>query len=393
MNEETTTILIDTALASGSASALDPEERALQELVLAVRADAPVPDPDFKLRMDARVAAGFPQRRGAFRAPSFAFKRPQLAALGVAASLLIALIVVASGPSNHEPRVVSAVSKTAPAGGSLAAVPEAGAHKALRARSHAAGGAPPTAEALPTPTRALDRATALAPPVGPTPTRHRRVERSAALTLAAPKDKLSQVGDQVVAVTDRYRGFVLNSSVTTAGDEGSGSFDLRIPARSLQSALRDLSGLADVQSRTENAQDITSSFASARTRIQELDALRSSLLKQLAAATTDRAANAIRYRIRLVNGQLEAQTRVMTQLRRRADYASVSVTLATKQGGTGGGGGIHKGLRDLRNSLLDAANLSLRVLGVALPIGLVLALLWLAGSRYDRRRREAALDA
>jgi hypothetical protein len=30
MNEETTLILIDTALASGSASALDPEERRLQ---------------------------------------------------------------------------------------------------------------------------------------------------------------------------------------------------------------------------------------------------------------------------------------------------------------------------------------------------------------------------
>ena len=63
MNEETTTILIDTALASGSATALDPEERNLQELVLALRDDAPTPDPDFELRMNARVAAGFPSSK------------------------------------------------------------------------------------------------------------------------------------------------------------------------------------------------------------------------------------------------------------------------------------------------------------------------------------------
>jgi hypothetical protein len=66
MKEQTTTILIDTALASGSASALDPEERKLQELVLTVRDDAPAPDADFELRMNARVAAGFP----VLRAPS-----------------------------------------------------------------------------------------------------------------------------------------------------------------------------------------------------------------------------------------------------------------------------------------------------------------------------------
>ena len=48
--------------------------------------------------------------------------------------------------------------------------------------------------------------------------------------------------------------------------------------------------------------------------------------------------------------------------------------------------------RILFDSLIDAANISLRVLGVALPIGLVLALMWLIGGRFNRRRREAVLD-
>src|SRR5258706_14689373 len=96
MNVEPTTILIDTALASGSASALDPEERNLQELVLTLRDDAPSPDPDYALRMNARVAAGFPSSRRSIRLPSFARRRPQLTALGAAASVLLALVVAVS---------------------------------------------------------------------------------------------------------------------------------------------------------------------------------------------------------------------------------------------------------------------------------------------------------
>jgi hypothetical protein len=220
---------------------------------------------------------------------------------------------------------------------------------------------------------------------------NRKVERSAALTLAAPKDKLSDVGDQVIAVTDRYRGFVLQSSVTSAGAQGSGSFDLRIPVRSLRPALRDLSALADVTSRTENADDVTASFVSARTRLQELNAERRGLLRRLASAQTDLAAGAIRSRIRTVNAQIDNQTRVMTDLRRRTSYAAVAVTLQAKQGGSSGGTGIGSGARDLRDSLIDAANMSLRVLGVALPIALLVALLWLGSSWLGRRRRESVL--
>ena len=393
MNEETTTILIDTALASGSASALDPEERALQELVLAVRDDAPVPAGDFRLRMDAKVGAGFPRparsRRG-FSLPSL--RGQQLAALGVGASLLIALVVVAQDGSKPQSQAESSSpalseAKKAPAS------PSAGETGAADSGAGGAALAAPAAPAVKSHATAQSAPAAAGQTVLTASPRRRRVEQSAALTLAAPKDKRRQVGDQVVAVTDRYRGFVLSSSVTSAGDEGGGSFDLRIPVSQLQPALRDLSALADVQSRTENQQDVTAAFSSARTRIQELTALRSSLLKQLAAATTDRAANVIRYRIRLVNARLDSETRSLTQLRRRTDYATVSVTLATKQGGSAAPGGIHKGLRGLRDHLVDAANISLQVLGVALPIALLLALLWFGGSRLDRRRREAVLDA
>src|SRR5439155_1621159 len=193
----------------------------------------------------------------------------------------------------------------------------------------------------------------------------RRVERSAAVVLAAPEDKYSQVADQIVAVTDRYGGIVMHSSVTdVAGGQGTGSFDLRIPVRNLAAALRDLSALADVQSRTENADDVTASFVSARTQIQELKAERKRLLKQLANATDDNQAAAIRARIRIVNGDLDAATQALHRLSRRTSFATVSVTLNVKKGGsTGGGSGIGRGIDDLRDTLVDSAVIALRVLG------------------------------
>ena len=395
MNEETTISLIDTALASGTASALDPEERRLQELVLTMRDDAPAPDPDFALRMNARVAAGFPkrggERRGRIRALLVA--RPQMAAMGAAASLLIALIVALSTTNGGSDD--SSFSSPSSTGGSTAL--ESTAQARDDAQSTAA--APAQKAIAPSESSGTTADSVVAPttPVPPAPGgfvggSNRKVERSAALVLAAPKDKLADVGDQVIAVTDRYRGFVLRSSITSAADEGStGSFELRIPVRTLRSALRDLSALADVKSRTENADDVTASFVSARTRLGELNAERRGLLRRLEKADTEQAAAAIRARIRIVNAQIESQTQVLRDMRRRTSYASVAVTLEAKQGDSGGAG-IGDGARDLRDSLIDAANLSLRVLGVALPIGLVLALLWAASARVNRRRREAVLD-
>jgi hypothetical protein len=323
-----------------------------------------------------------------------------MAAMGAAASVLIALVVALSVTNSNDngasPSALSqgdtgAAAGTAAGGGASTAAPEAA------AKADESGGSADSA-AQAAPQRAAGSGTVAAPgPLPPGPGgfvggQNRRVERSAAITLAAPKDKLSDVGDQVIAVTDRYRGIVMQSSVTNNADEASsGTFELRIPVRNLRTALRDLSALADVKSRTENASDVTASFVSARTRLEELNAERRGLLRRLENAPTDQAAAAIRARIRIVNAQIESQTQVLTEMRRRTSYAAVSVNLESKNGDSGSGG-ISDGARDLRDSLVDAANISLRVLGVALPIGLVLALMWLIGGRFNRRRREAVLD-
>ncbi len=76
-------------------------------------------------------------------------------------------------------------------------------------------------------------------------------------------------------------------------------------------------------------------------------------------------------------------------LRHRTAYSTVAVTLEASRGAAGAhprggpGGALH--------TLAGALELAIRVLGVALPLGLIALVAWLAGAAVRRRRREAAL--
>ena len=80
-------------------------------------------------------------------------------------------------------------------------------------------------------------------------------------------------------------------------------------------------------------------------------------------------------------------------LRLRTDYAVVTVSLLAKDGGGGGGGGgsFDDALDDAGNLLSASPACIVRVLAVALPLGLLALLGWLAGRALRRRRRESAL--
>jgi hypothetical protein len=226
--------------------------------------------------------------------------------------------------------------------------------------------------------------------------RSRRVERSAALVLAAAHDDLDRVAEGVADVADRQGGFVLRSSLSTGDGGGNGEFELRIPARNLRPALRDLAKLADVRSRTQSGQDVTRQFVSVTDRLQVARAERRSLLRRLESAEGDAQTEALRRRLDLNAGQIRGLRGQVRDLRARTDYASVSVTLAAKGGegsGSGAGGdGLGGALDDALGSLSASVEILVRVLGVAIPVGVLALLAWLGARAAGRRRREAALS-
>ena len=364
--------IVDQALAAGVAAASGERDRELEELALALAAEAPQPDPAFAAALRERVRTGFPRReRSRFALPGLPkARRPQMIVLAGAASVLAAVAVALSLTGDESEPMLEPLAQTESSGR------EAAADSAI--------------------------APAPLPPDGggfvPRES-ERRIERSAALTLAAPEDRLEQVANDIIALTDRYGGFVLRSSVATGEDgQSGGDFELRIPAARLQQALRDLSKLGDVRARTQAGQDVTREFVSVEDRLEAARAERRGLLDRLESAQTDVEAESIRRRLDLVAAEVNGLRGQLRELRLRTEYATVAVTLERDGDAGGSSRGAHRdglggALDDALGSLSASVEILVRTLGVAIPVGLLAAALWMGARVARRRRREAVLGA
>ena len=337
-------------------------ERDIEEIGLVLAENVERPSPEFAEELGRRVRAGFPRER---RRPAFpAFLRRPLPVAGALASVLIAVVIGVSLNGDNEGTTFEA-SDDRPASGGAEPGPMIGSGRLASPRSGSFA-----------------------------PGRRQKIERSVTLTLAAPADELDRVADQVVGITDRHRGFVLRSSVTT-GDEGApgGNFELRIPVAETRIALRELSALADVRARNQSGQDVTRQFASAREQLVTARAERRSLLRRLERADSDSEAESIRRRLDLVGGQIRSLRSSLRDLRLRTDYTTVTMTLEQSGdgGASGGFGETGEALQDALDSLAAVVNGVVRALGVLLPLGLLVGASWLGARALRRRRREAVL--
>jgi hypothetical protein len=425
MDARETTAVIDRTLAGEAAVTGYPLERELQQLTLAVAAEAAAPEAGFARELDDRVARGFPRDRGSARltlawarTAAALRKRPPLALAGAVASLLIAIAValplLTGGDAVQRAELPSATSTQdqgagaaeldSPADGSVAAPPPAAAERRTEALRAGLAAEPAVARPDRDASAAGDSAESLiapAPPVdrpGFAPgTRDRRIERSATLTLAAPDDRLDRVAADVATVTDRHRGFVLSSSLAT-GEQGAttgGQFELRIPAGRLDAALADLARLGQVRSRATAGQDVTAAFVTAGDRLEAARAERASLLTRLEAADSDNEATALRLQLDANAGEINRLRSRIASLRVRTNYASVAVTLQSTDSSAPSAetdaDGLGGALDDAGDSLSGALELLIRALGVAIPLALLAAAVGFGVRALRSRQRESAL--
>ena len=362
---------IDEALDTGVAADEDPLTQELQELALMLRDDAPQATPEFRERLDGQVESGFKKPRGSRRAWWQPLLQPA-AALGLTAVAVVGVALAAgalSGPRDYGDSGGSSAETSDSGGGGGGARSAAGADQS--------------------------GATVIPPPAaGFAPGRtDRKIERSVALELEAPVDEMARLADQITAVTNRYGGFVLNSSLSTGSDGAGGDFDLRIPSNRLRSAVRDLSALAEVRTQSQTGRDVTREHVTAKDRLRAARAERRSLLRRLEAATTDQEAEAIRRRLDLVAGEINGLRAQLRDLRLRTDYSVVTVTLAARdgEGGGAGGGSFDDALGDAGDLLVTVAGWIVRALAVALPLALLALAGWAVGRVVRRRQRESAL--
>jgi hypothetical protein len=355
---------VDTALTTGRTGHDSAAARELQELALALAAEAPQPSEDFAARMRERVTSELPaarQARRRRRSPAL-LMRDFGPAAGLAATILliVGVVLVAGGSSNDN-------------GGSSGDLAAGG--------GGAESGATAGDQALQAP-----QAQGFAPGQP-----NRRIERSYSMELSVPVKEMARVGDRVSSVAYRHGGFVLSSSVDTGTDSGGGDFSLRIPTDQLRPALRDLGELAPVTSQSQSGRDVTREQVTAKERLQAARAERRSLLRRLEKADTDAETEALRRRLDLVSGQINGLRAQLRDLRLRTNYAVVDVTLAAAKKDSGELGSLGDSFHDAGNLLAGFAGVTIRVLALALPLGAITLVAWLTARTLRRRRRESAL--
>lgn len=223
----------------------------------------------------------------------------------------------------------------------------------------------------------------------------RKVEKSAQLTLTTSPGDVQDVADGVVRVTQEVGGVVSRSSTTTSDGQGSARFALLIPARRLDDSIGRLSRLAHVGSLSESVEDITAPFVSAADRLSDARAERKALLRALAKATTAAQIASLRARIRANRSEISAYKGELDSLRRRANFATVDVSVEGTGAERGEGGGWSPGdaFRDALRVLEVAAGVTMVALAVLIPLGLIAGLGAIGTRAARRRRREQALDA
>ncbi|HEX5924107.1 MAG TPA: DUF4349 domain-containing protein [Baekduia sp.] len=360
---------LDAALAAEPTA--DPD---LSQLVADIEAARPEPSATFLASLDARVHTGFPRETRTVkttRTPWHArIRRPQILAPGFAALLLAGIVAVTLQSGND-----SAVNDSASFTSSPPTV------QPLPERQSAAGESASSADS------AVQKS-------APSP-QDRKVQRAAELTLTPKPDDVQKTADGVVRETQAAGGYVQRSDIATRDGGGEATFTLRIPSARLDDTLARLSKLAHVGALSQSASDITSAVVSAADQLSDARAERAALLRALGKATTDRQIASLKARLADNRSEIALRKGALDAQRRRADLATVSVTVQ----GTGDAAKKDDGAWTPRDALHDAGRVleiaggvALIALAVLAPLAIVSAPALLAGRTLRRRRREGALD-
>ncbi|MGZ4183133.1 MAG: DUF4349 domain-containing protein [Solirubrobacteraceae bacterium] len=390
---------IDSTLAG---EPVDPEYAEFAELALLLADERPDVDPVFAHTLDERVAGRFGEAaRKAERSSRRSGWSGWLAG-GAAVTLAAAVVaVLVFTPSINHAGSSSSASSSSAASSAVAAPSSAGAAGANevaaphRSSAGAATGSAASSQAS---------APATTPSSGRTPqppANGRKTIQSAQLNLSTSPNRVDDVAQEAFDVVGQENGIVNRSSVTqTGGSDGSAFIQLSVPSSALAQTMTKLSQLtyARVSSRTDNSQDVNNQYVQAKRRLADAQALRTSLLKQLANAVTTEQVDSLKAQIRDAERSISSDESALAALNHRIAYSNISLTIfAGAQPPVvpthhSGGFTLGKATHDAGRVLVVVAGVMLIAFAVLLPVTALAALAWWVGGMVTHRRRERALD-
>lgn len=382
--------------------------RELGELAQALRENRPTPEPEFTDRLDRVVDDHFPpewtdevslgrNRKGRLGGVvedirrRWQGRRVLLPAMAGLASVMLVAVVVAVGTGQNGGISDSGGDVNQFMSGSSSST-DAG---AMSGDSAVLESAAPSAGAV-VPGDRLGPEVAEKQAVVPGGSRDRAVALEAEITLGTDPDGVQEVANEIVSVTDEHNGIVMDSSVKD-GEEGvaGASFNLLIPSAQVESAVADLSGIADLRSRNQELTDITAPTNRAEDNVTDSKAKIESLLGELEEATSDEERVDLEQQIRFERQELAYYESQLKRLERKADYTPVSVAVETggdtSSDDASSGWGFSDAIDDAGKMLGVAAGVTVIALAIAIPIGIVILIALAMNRAWVRRSRRKVL--
>jgi hypothetical protein len=234
------------------------------------------------------------------------------------------------------------------------------------------------------------------------PPNGRKIIQGAQLALTTAPSRIDLVAQEVFSVVGQENGIVNSSNVTSGSAPNAyAEFQLTVPSSVLPQTLSALSALryAHVASSTDTTQDVNDQYQADVRRLADARALRTSLLKQLANATTQAQIDSLTAQIHDAEASISSDEATLRQLQRQVNFSQITVTINSPvpvplpvQSGSGGFT-LGKAAHDAGRVLTVAAGVALIAIAALLPVALVGALAWWVAAALRRRRREQALDS
>jgi hypothetical protein len=375
---------IDAALAG---QPVEPRDSELAQLALVLVADRPRVDPVAASALDEVLA----RRRGA--RPAAVRRRLRWwmwsPAAALVTGLVVAVVIVTQGGGSAPVRLTTAPSTatTPAASAGSAAAPQ------TATTPQPAAAAPPSASAQPSAPASSGPSSGLLQP----PANGRKITQSAQLALTVDPSRVDAVAQEVYDVIGQAGGVVNSSRVTAGGSTGGyAQFQLSVPSAALPQTMAGLSSLryAQVASRTDNTQDVNDEYQRDVRQLADARALRSSLLGQLAHATTQSQIDSLTARIHDAEASISSDEATLARLNHQVNSSQIALTINTGSVPSAGGGGftLGKATHAAGRVLTVAAGVILIAAAGLVPLVLLSLLVWWAGATVRRRRREQMLD-
>jgi hypothetical protein len=350
----------------------------MPDLEMLLRDVRPAPDPAWAARLDARAAAGFPGPVPPWKAKLRAL-RDHMAALSLATAtagtLMLILIVGVKSVGGGD-----SASETSSGGASSASAP------ASRSGKDSAGAVPETQSPAPEQPQSASR-----------DARSRAVISSAAITLSTAPGQVEIVTDRAIRLVDTLGGYVQSSQINREGSNATASLVVKIPSARLDSGLAQISKLAHVKSRSQQAEDVTDQRSALEAAVRDARADRDGLRTRLSKATTDKERSRLRAQLDRATRRVTQRERRVAELGQAVSYATVDLSVegTRKSGAAVPGDRWTPGdaIKDAGRVLEVIAGVFLIGLAILLPLAILAGLGVVAGRGVTHRRRERALEA